>query len=220
MKCKSTVLFLIATALLVSTASAQTSALRAAGPEAETNEPSSTVRDVPISPGSTAKPTGRQQEFIIGANDVLSVNVWKEPELSSPQVPVRSDGKISLSLIGDVQAGGLTVQELQTELSKRLRDYVASPVVTVAVREMHSRTFNILGEVSRPGAYPLDKATTVVDAIALAGGFREWAKVKSIYILRRPVGGATQRVSFNYKSAIRGSNGDFELQPRDTIVVP
>jgi polysaccharide export outer membrane protein len=202
--------FLASVLLLVISASAQNAALHPvdAGPSTS----ASTAKE----PAATSI---AKSDFVIGADDVLAVHVWKEPELSSQQVPVRPDGRISLALVGDVQASGLTVHQLQDVLSKRLQDYVASPVVTVVVKEMHSRSFNILGEVVRPGAYPLDKPTSVVDAIALAGGFREWAKVKSIYVLRRDTGGA-RRLSFNYKSAIRGNQGDFELQPKDTIVVP
>ena len=172
--------------------------------------------------GAASVPTtaATKNEFVIGAEDVLSVTVWKEPDLSAPQVPVRSDGMISLPLIGDVEASGRTPEQLQSEVTARLKDYVASPVVSVMVRQMKSRSFNVLGQVMRPGAFPLDKTTTVVDAIALAGGFREWAKVKSIYVLRRDNGEATRRVPFNYKKAIQGDSGDFELHPRDTVVVP
>jgi polysaccharide export outer membrane protein len=171
------------------------------------------------SPKTALERTRVPTDFVIGAEDVLAINVWKEPDLSR-DVPVRSDGKITLPLIGDVMASGKTTEQLQAELKKDLQNYIDTPTVTVMVREIRSRAFNVLGLVARPGAYPLAKRTTVLDAIALAGGFREWAKVKNIYVLRRHENGLTERLPFNYKAAIKGSGTDFDLQSRDTIVVP
>lgn len=208
--------------LLMPPASAQQSTIQFSGArELSGASGSDRPADANSAAPSLPTPVAPANAFVIGAEDVLSVNVWKEPDLSSPQVPVRSDGKISLPLIGDVQASGRTPEQLQGEVAARLRDYVASPIVSVIVRDMKSRSFNVLGEVVRPGAFPLQKSTTVVDAVALAGGFREWAKVKSIYVLRRDSGdNAARRIPFNYKKAIRGDGGDFELRPRDTVVVP
>src|SRR5262249_158712 len=118
-------------------------------------------------------------EFVIGPGDILAINVWKEAEMSRV-VPVRSDGRISLPLIGELQSGGLTPRQLEAEIAKQLKDYVAEPSVTVVVQEIHSRNINVLGMVNRPGSYPLAKTMTVVDAIATAGGFRDFAKQKSI----------------------------------------
>ncbi|HYH01140.1 MAG TPA: polysaccharide biosynthesis/export family protein [Terriglobales bacterium] len=215
-----TILFVVVTTVLFATAHAQQAGTRfnGAGIASGTGGSGTTPVDVPNTKEPNAGPG--PTDFVIGAEDVLSINVWKEPELSHAQLRVRSDGKISLPLVGDIQASGRTTQQVQTELADRLREYIASPVVTVMVREVRSRSFNVLGEVMRPGTFPLQKSTTVVDAIALAGGFREWAKVKSIYVLRRDAGGTSQRLPFNYKKAIRGNGGDFELQSRDTIVVP
>ena len=160
-------------------------------------------------------------EFVIGPGDVLAINVWKETEISKV-VPVRSDGRISLPLIGELQSGGLTPRQLEAEITTRLKDYVADPSVTVVVQEIHSKSINVLGMVARPGSYPLTKTMTVVDAIANAGGFRDFAKQKSIYILRQNPDGTQARLPFNYKEVIKGVNPaqNVKLQPGDNIVVP
>jgi polysaccharide biosynthesis/export protein len=160
-------------------------------------------------------------EFVIGPGDVLAINVWKETEISKV-VPVRSDGRISLPLIGEVQSAGLTPKQLEAEITKGLKDYVAEPSVTVVVQEIHSKSINVLGMVARPGLYPLTKTMTVVDAIANAGGFRDFAKQKSIYILRQNPDGTQARLPFNYKEVIKGVNAaqNVKLQPGDNIVVP
>jgi polysaccharide export outer membrane protein len=159
--------------------------------------------------------------YTIGADDVLAINVWKEPEVSRT-VPVRSDGKISLPLAGEVQASGQTPRQLERELASKLQSFISEPEVTVIVAEVRSQKFNILGQVSRPGAYPLTNASTVLDAIAIAGGFRDFAKQKSIYVLRQNPDGGQSRLPFNYKDVIKGKNSiqNIKLQPRDTIVVP
>jgi polysaccharide export outer membrane protein len=183
---------------LANTPSSQPDALKAAAP-------SSTPSD----------------EFVIGPGDVLAINVWKETDISKV-IPVRSDGRISLPLIGELQSSGLTPKQLEGEITKRLKDYVAEPSVTVVVQEIHSKSINVLGMVARPGLYPLTKTMTVVDAIANAGGFRDFAKQKSIYILRQNPDGTQARLPFNYKEVIRGVNAaqNVKLQPGDNIVVP
>lgn len=160
-------------------------------------------------------------EFVIGVGDILAINVWKEQEISKV-VPVRSDGRISLPLIGEIVASERTPRQLEAELSKRLKDYVADPEVTVVVQEIRSQKFNVLGMVAHPGSFPLTKPMTVVDAIATAGGFRDFAKQKDIYVLRRDANGKETRLSFNYKDVIKGlhSEQNVELQINDTVVVP
>lgn len=160
-------------------------------------------------------------EYVIGTEDVLAINVWKEPEISR-SVPVRPDGKISLPLIGEIEVRGLTPKQLQTQLERQFTQYIAKPEVTVIVQEVRSLKFNILGEVARPGSYTLSRPSTVLDAIATAGGFRDFAKQKGIYVLRVQPDGARVRLPFNYKQVIKGHNleQNVELQPRDTIVVP
>jgi polysaccharide biosynthesis/export protein len=169
--------------------------------------------------GTTAK--AHDDSYIIGDDDVLAINVWKEPEVSRT-VPVRSDGRISLPLAGEVQARGQTPLQLEQELASKLKSYISEPEVTVIVEQVKSQKFNILGQVSKPGEYPLTNSMTVLDAIAVAGGFRDFAKQKSIYVLRQNPGGGESRIPFNYKAVIKGKNTaqNIKLQPRDTIVVP
>jgi polysaccharide biosynthesis/export protein len=159
--------------------------------------------------------------FVIGNDDVLAINVWKEPDVSR-SIPVRSDGKISLPLVGEVQATGRTPLKLEEEIAARLKNYIAEPEVTVIVQQINSQKFNILGQVNKPGSYVISNSATVLDAIALAGGFRDFAKQKSIYILRQDADGSQTRLPFNYKEVVKGKNSgqNIKLQPRDTIVVP
>ncbi|MFZ0477724.1 MAG: polysaccharide biosynthesis/export family protein [Terriglobales bacterium] len=159
--------------------------------------------------------------YIIGTDDLLAINVWKEQEISRT-VPVRSDGKISLPLVGELTAGGETPLQLEQEITKRLQSYISEPEVTVIVQDSKSRKINILGMVARPGSYLLTGSTTVLDAIAMAGGFKDFAKRKSIYVLRTGENGKEQRLPFNYKDVIQGKNPEqnVHLQPRDTVVVP
>lgn len=159
--------------------------------------------------------------FTIGNGDRLSISVWKQPDLSR-SLPVRSDGKISLPLIGEVVATGQTPLKLEEEITTKLRPYLAEPEVTVIVEQINSEKFNILGRVAKPGSYPLVNPTTVLDAIALAGGCRDFAKQKDIYILRRQQDGRQARLPFNYQEVIKGKNTaqNIDLQPHDTVVVP
>jgi len=159
--------------------------------------------------------------FVIGNDDMLAVNVWKEPDISR-SIPVRSDGRISLPLVGEVQAAGKTPLSLEQEIAEKLKSYIAEPEVTVIVQQVNSQKFNILGQVNKPGSYPLTNSPTVLDAIAVAGGFRDFAKRKSIYVLRQNPDGTQARLAFNYKEVIIGHNSsqNVRLQPRDTIVVP
>ena len=170
---------------------------------------------------SPQAPKPHDDGFVIGNGDVLAISVWKQPDLSR-SIPVRSDGKISLPLIGDVQATGQTPLKLEEDLTHRLQPYLNEPEVTVIVEQINSQKFNILGKVAKPGSYSLVNSTTVLDAIALAGGCREFAKQKSIYILRRHPDGSEVRFPFNYQDVIKGKNTaqNIELQPHDTVVVP
>ncbi len=159
--------------------------------------------------------------YVIGANDVLAINVWKEPDISR-SVPVRSDGKISLPLVGELTASGQTPLQLEQEITKRLQSYISEPEVTVIVTDSKSQRVNIMGMVARPGAYLLTSATTVLDALAMAGGFKDFAKQKSIYVLRQAPDGTQKRIPFNYKEVIKGQNPEqnIRLQAGDTLVVP
>jgi polysaccharide export outer membrane protein len=181
-----------------------------------TNEETSKNAEAATAP---AKP--HDDTFIIGVDDVLAVNVWKETEVSR-SVPVRSDGKISLPLVGEVQAAGETPHQLEMAIAKRLQSYISEPEVTVIVQQINSQKFNILGQVTKPGFYSLANSPTVLDALAMAGGFRDFAKKKSIYVLRQNPDGTSTRLPFNYKDVIQGKNAaqNVKLQPHDTVYVP
>jgi polysaccharide export outer membrane protein len=169
----------------------------------------------------TNQPLGANDQYTIGPEDVLQINVWHEPDISGP-VSVRPDGKISVPLIGDLKVSGLTPATLQGTLTEKLRAFISNPEVAVTVQQVKSRNFNVLGEVQHPGSFPLVHSISVLDAIGMAGGFRDFAKVKKIYILRRTADGGTIHIPFNYKEVIKGNRDDqnVELKPEDTIIVP
>src|SRR5690242_18753373 len=147
--------------------------------------------------------TVHSDEYVIGSDDILAVNIWKEPELSRT-VPVRPDGKITLPLIGEIQASGLTPKKLQDSLAAGLKAYVTNPEVTVIVQEVKSLKYNIVGEITRPGSYLLTEPTTVLSAIAVAGGLRDFAKGGHIYVLRANKEGSFLKLPFDYKQVIKG----------------
>jgi len=160
-------------------------------------------------------------DYKIGADDVLTINVWHEPEVSR-SVPVRPDGKISLPLVGDVQAAGMTPPQLQRELESRFSKFLTNPAVSVIVTDIRSQRVNVLGQVFRPGTYPLIPPMSVIDAIATAGGLKEFARPKKIYVLRAMPNGQQERIKFAYNDVLKGKRGskDMLLQTRDTVVVP
>jgi len=169
----------------------------------------------------TASSKVRDSAYVIGEGDLLAISVWKEPDLTKT-VPVRFDGKITLPLIGEVQAGGRTPGQLESDLSEKLKSFINSPVVSVLVQEVNSKKFNILGEVAKPGSYSVAIAPTVMDAIAAAGGFRDFAKKSGVYILRTGPDGHQVRLSFNYKEFVKGKNPEqnIKLEANDSIIVP
>ena len=158
--------------------------------------------------------------YTIGPQDVLDISVWKEPELTR-SVPVRPDGKISLPLLNDVQAAGLTPSQLAALITTNLRKFVTAPQVTVIVTAINSQRVFIIGEVLRPGAFPLLPGMTVLQALSSAGGFTQFASLSKIYILRNEDGKQTKH-PFNYKAAINGKQVDqnFLMKAGDQIVVP
>ena len=172
-------------------------------------------------PSASSGTAPHDNSFVIGNDDRLAINVWKEPDLTRT-IPVRSDGKISLPLVGEMQAAGRTPLQLEQDIGAKLKDFITAPEVTVIVEQINSQKFNILGQVAKPGSYPLSSATTVLDAIAAAGGFRDFAKQKSMYILRKNSAGGETRIAFNYKDVIKGKNTEqnIKLEPGDTIVAP
>jgi polysaccharide export outer membrane protein len=160
------------------------------------------------------------EEYRIGPEDILIISVWKNQELSR-SVPVRPDGMISLPLLNDVQAAGLTPMQLRDFLTKKLKDYLPSPEVAVIVGEVHSFKVSVIGEVQRADRFQVRSQATVLDALAMARGFKDFAATDRIVILR-PDGKAMKRIPFNYKKVIAGG-GEAEnlfLQPGDIIVVP
>ena len=172
-------------------------------------------------PSASSVPLPHDNSFVIGNDDQLAINVWKEPDLTRT-IPVRSDGKISLPLVGEIQASGRTPLQLESDISSRLRNYITAPEVTVIVEQINSKKYNILGYVGKPGAYALTLSTTVMDAIALAGGFKDFAKSKGVYILRQKPDGTQERLNFNYKDFIKGKNlsQNVKVEPGDMIIVP
>jgi polysaccharide export outer membrane protein len=157
-------------------------------------------------------------DYKLGPGDKLRVEVYKDAQLSQ-SLQVRPDGKITLPLIGDVQASGLTPIELRDRIATALREYVTNPVVTVIVVETIPPVAFIMGEVNSPGSIELHGPVSVLQALAMAGGFKDFANTKNIKVLRRSSRGQ-QTIAFNYKEALRADGAPMMLQPGDTVVVP
>ena len=165
-------------------------------------------------PASVAGP-----DYVIGANDMLHISVWKEPELTEA-LPVRPDGKISLPLLNDVVAAGLTPTQLADSITTKLKKYIADPRVTVVVTAMNSQKIYVIGEVLHPGSTLLQPNMTVLQALA-SSGFSQFANTKGIYILRSE-NGKQQKIPVHYRELLKGEsiNQNVVLKPGDTIVVP
>jgi len=159
-------------------------------------------------------------DYVIGADDQLGIIFWREKEMSA-DVVVRPDGKISLPLINDIQAAGLTPDELRVTLTTAASRYIEDPTITVVVRAINSRRVFITGQVEKPGPYPLTSPTTVLQLLALAGGVADWAKSEDIQVMRTE-SGKTTNYRFNYKDVIKGKNlqQNVMLKPGDTVIVP
>ncbi|HJT71371.1 MAG TPA: polysaccharide biosynthesis/export family protein [Terriglobales bacterium] len=159
-------------------------------------------------------------DYRIGVSDVINVSVWKDADLSR-SVPVRPDGRISLPLIGDLDAAGKTTGELRDLVVARLKPYVPDPDVTIIVEQINSQKYFVIGSVAKPGSYPLTAPVTVVEALAAAGGFAGWAKTSDIMVIRHK-GTQTERIRFNYKKWLKKNaknSGSIEIQNGDVIVV-
>jgi polysaccharide biosynthesis/export protein len=154
--------------------------------------------------------------YVIGPEDILSVRVWREPELSSA-VQVRPDGKITLPLVGEMEAAGQTPEGLKTKIVEALQEYIIKPDVIVSLQSVQSRKYYITGEVTRPGTFPLVVPTTVLEALTNSGGFREFANTKKITILRKG-----KILKFNYNDVVKGKNSqqNIPIENGDYIVVP
>ncbi len=181
-------------------------------------------------PAETKDPTPRgvigspidDRTYVIGPEDVLGIVVWGEPRLTG-QVLVRPDGKITLALIDEVEAGGKTPSELQAEIIERLKagDFIKLPLVTVRVDQINSKKYYLQGEVKAPNAYPLIVPTTVLEALVKAGGFQDFANKKKIRVLRME-NGKVHEFKFNYNEVIKGKKieQNILLKPGDQIIVP
>lgn len=165
---------------------------------------------------STAGAPVDSNSYKIGPADILNIRVWNEPEFSGP-VAVHQDGKITLPLVGDLEAGGHTPAQVEQTITKALGKYVVHPLVTVTVQQVESKKYYMDGRIARPGEYALVVPTTILEAISKAGGIQEFGNQKKIYILR-----GDQRIPFNYKDVLRGKHMEqnIELKPGDHVVVP
>jgi polysaccharide export outer membrane protein len=191
-----------------------------ATPTAVIGQAASTAR-VPTADMQASTPPAVPPGYTIGAEDVLSVTVWKEPDMSVDSVVVRPDGKISLPLINELDAASLTPEQLRAVITERAAKFVAEPTVSVVVREIRSRRVFITGSVANPGAFPLGGGTTVLQLIALAGGLTEFANKKNIVVTRQE-NGRSVVLPFNYSDITKGKNlnQNVVLRPGDTVVVP
>ncbi len=202
--------FLLALTLYIPAVHAQDAA-----PKPSSAPPAST-------PAPAAPPTSAvsDPDYKIGPQDVVRIDVWKEPDISRT-IPVRPDGKISVPLLNDVQAAGLTAMQLAGSLRDGLTKYLTNPQVTVTVTEINSRRVYITGEVTKAGAFPLLPNMTVLQALSSAGGFTQFARTKAIYVLRTENGKQVKH-PFNYKDVVKGNHEEQNilLLPGDVIVVP
>jgi polysaccharide biosynthesis/export protein len=227
--------FVVTSALLagfgVATAHAQTRAAQGApaassgltvtSTAAASPATTSTAATTPMPSGATAPVGGYplSTDYVIGPEDLLMITVWKNDALSRT-LPVRPDGKISLPLLYDVQAAGLTAMQLRDKLASAFGEFMPNPEVAVSVMEVKSYRVSVLGEVQKPGVLQLKADTTVLEAIALAGGFRDFASPGKITILRKDSNGATQKIRFNYNRVVKDGENNVTLKSGDVVLVP
>jgi polysaccharide export outer membrane protein len=182
------------------------------------DNPQSTVA-APQTPTAPASATTATDSYVIGASDVLTVTVWREPTFSG-SVLVRPDGMISLSLLGDIPAAGNTPLQLANAISERLKKFIQDPQVSVVLTQINSKKIFLLGEVTKKGPVDMTPGMTLLEAIASGGGLTDFANTRKIYVLRNTAG-KQEKIPVQYKDALKGK-GEFNilLQPGDTIVVP
>jgi polysaccharide biosynthesis/export protein len=192
--------------MLVGTAGAQQASVKSANAKAPLNTP---AVGVPVA-----------SDYVIGPEDMLQVSIWKN-EAMSRTLPVRPDGKISLPLLHDITAAGLTPLQLRDKIAAALAEFMPNPEVSVSVMEVKSYRVSVLGEVLRPGVLQLKAPTTVLEALALAGGFKDFASPSKIVIFRKNGSGQTERLRFNYNRAVGSAGEDnISLKSGDVVVVP
>jgi len=191
--------------MLVSTAGAQQASVKSA-PRASLSAP---AMGVPVA-----------SDFVIGPEDMLQISIWKN-EAMSRTLPVRPDGKISLPLLHDITAAGLTPLQLRDKIAAALAEFMPNPEVSVTIMDVKSYRVSVLGEVQKPGVLQLKAPTTVLEALALAGGFKDFASPSKIVIFRKDSSGQTQRLRFNYNRAVgNGGEENVSLKSGDVVVVP
>jgi len=197
----------------------QTAATPAKGQPAPTPKPAADGN--PSGAKETASHAGTKAPYVIGPLDVIGVKVWNNPNLSGP-LDVGPDGMISLPLVGQIKADGLTKEQLKGALAGRLGEFLNSPEVDVQVLKVNSKRYFVYGGVGRPGEYPLVEDTTIMDALSNVGSFKDFANTKKIRIQRMLPTGATQEFKFNYKDVSKGKNMEqnIQLQNGDRIFVP
>jgi polysaccharide export outer membrane protein len=190
--------------------------LAAAGPAAAQAPMQAAAAKPAIVP---AAPVPIASDYVIGPEDLLQISVWKNDSLSR-QLPVRPDGKVSMPLLHDIQASGLTPMQLRDKIAAALAEFMPNPEVSVTVLEVRSYRVSVLGEVQRPGVLQLKAPTTVLEAIALAGGFRDFASPSKIVIFRKN-GHGTEKLRFNYNRAVGSATEEnLPLRSGDVVVVP
>jgi polysaccharide export outer membrane protein len=204
-------------------AAASSTTAATTGDTAAPTAPTDTPPNLPIvaapTPTPVATPLDLANAYQIGPEDVLEISVWKNPELSRT-VPVRPDGKVSLPLVNDIQASGLTPIDLRDQVTAKLSEYIPAPEVSVIVREVHSRKVTVAGAVKLPGRYEMKSAMTVLEVIALAQGLTDFASKDRIVVLRQQ-GQKTERIPFNYRKISDAAQQDnFLVRPGDIVFVP
>jgi polysaccharide export outer membrane protein len=186
---------------------------------AQASGPEKALADKPAATAQAPEASSSDSDYVIGADDILRISVWKEPDLSET-LPVRPDGKISMPLLNDIPAAGLTPLQLKDSITEKLKKFISDPRVTVVVTAMNSRRIFVSGEVVHSGPMPLLPHMTMLQALSQAG-FTQFANPKGIYLLRTE-NGKQQKLPFNYKEVIKGNHPEqnIVLKPGDTVVVP
>lgn len=196
-----------------------TPAAQGPGAAAQATPPATTAKPAPATAASaTAVPTA--PDYVVGAGDVLGIVFWRQQDMST-EVVVRPDGRISVPLLNEIDAAGLTPEQLRQRLTTEGQRFVQDPNVTVVVKQINSRKVYITGQVARPGPYPLTSSMNVLQLLSMAGGLLEYADGKNILVLRTVNGRPTQ-FTFNYKDMISRKNlkQNIDLKPDDTVIVP
>lgn len=174
----------------------------------------------PARPAAPVAPqSGTAEEYVIGPEDLLAISVWKNDAMSRV-VPVRPDGMISLPLLDDVKAAGLTPMQLRDLVAQKLSEHVQSPAVSVIVNEVRSFKVSVIGEILKPARYELKSRTTILDVLSMAGGFNQFADRKRLAVIRHEGGGKTRRIRVDYTKVVTGDEENLTLKPGDIVIVP